>query len=753
MKKGITLRPYQEDAIERALWSIDKFDNNSLVVLPTGSGKSILSAGIADSLNREVLILQPSKEILEQNVDKMKFYVSEDEIGIYSASAQRKDISKYTFATIQSVYKKPELFKHIGVVIIDEAHTMNPKREEGMFTSFLKHIGNPITLGLTATPFRNIPYTRKINKWYVSETSLRLINRINPRFWSRITYNINNHTLVDAGYLTPLTYVDRSKIPHKRIPFNKSGTDFDLIKFQKLFAPLETQIIESIIKAQDHRKAILVFCSSLEQAERFSKAVSYSRWLSGDTPTKERSQLIHDFKSGAIKTVFNYGTLTTGFDHPELDTIYLLRPTKSLGLYYQMCLDEQTEVLTQRGFVGRSEILDSDIIATLNLSTNKGEWKPVLSITDRYIQENETFINYTNHHINICVTDKHDLVVKSRNANKWNKEYAKDSMNRKSMFKLPANVNFDVPDCGLLPHELQFLGLFLSDGYYNSSNKSIVITQSINSPVLWMIENILKKNNFKINKQLNKASDPNHSDKYMFTISASSRDLSKRGWEHLRLFINKNMSSAYENFSKSDISHLLTGIWIGNGMKSVPKTYTKKTICIAGGSNLQYVNTLQSLLVRRGFRCSVSTISVNKRPSATIQAKNSQYILYIKDVEYSCIVGLNDKDRIIDKTKKTAVRSRLIENTPKIIQKVWCVENENGTIITRRNGKVVVMGNCGRGVRTAPNKKECYVLDYSGSFKELGKIEDIKYYNENNYWEVYANGEKWHGKVIYERDL
>ena len=42
---------------------------------------------------------------------------------------------------------------------------------------------------------------------------------------------------------------------------------------------------------------------------------------------------------------------------------------------------------------------------------------------------------------------------------------------------------------------------------------------------------------------------------------------------------------------------------------------------------------------------------------------------------------------------------------------------------------------------------------YSGSYKELGAIEDIKYYNENNYWEVYANGEKWHGKVIYERDL
>lgn len=337
MKPEITLRPYQENAVEKALWSIEKFDNNSLIVAPTGSGKSLIISGIADSLQKEILILQPSKEILEQNVKKLNLYVPEDEIGVYSASMKRKDINKYNFATIQSIYKVPELFEHISLVLVDECHLVDPKRKNSMFTSFLKNIDSPVTIGLTATPFRNVSsYFMNKSGYKEYALMLKLINRMKPRLWNRIAFNINNHELVEQGYLTRLKYFDREIIEHKRIPLNKSGSDYDLFKFQKLFEPHETQIIDSIIKAQEHRRSILVFCASLEQAERFSSAVAGSEWVSGDTAPDERDRIINGFKDGTIKTVFNMGVLTTGFDCPELDCIYLLRPTKSLALYYQM---------------------------------------------------------------------------------------------------------------------------------------------------------------------------------------------------------------------------------------------------------------------------------------------------------------------------------------------------------------------------------------------------------------------------------
>ncbi len=336
-KNNIVFRDYQEEAADKAVWALEKFKNNSLVVAPTGSGKSLIIAGIADRLRREILILQPSKEILAQNKEKLALYVPEDEIGVYSASFNQKDIKKYTLATIQSVYKKPELFEHIGAVLVDECHAVNPRNIKGMFTSFLREIGKPQMIGLTASPYRlDATYSRSQSGEMIATTAIKLINRMNPRVWNRIVFNINNHELVERGYLSPLDYHSRTCIPHLKIPINKSNTDFDLDAYTELLTPFETQIIDSINKASQHRKAVLVFCSSLAQAERMSASLIGSAWVSGATPNKERDRIIEGFKNGTIKVVFNVGVLTTGFDFPALDCIYLLRPTRSLALYYQM---------------------------------------------------------------------------------------------------------------------------------------------------------------------------------------------------------------------------------------------------------------------------------------------------------------------------------------------------------------------------------------------------------------------------------
>ena len=103
------LREYQQNCVSRLLWS-KKFSEPDLAILPTGAGKSIVIAELARQLNQPILILQPTREILEQNYEKLAHYVDPAQIGIYSASMNRKDLGFYTFATIQSIYKKPELF-------------------------------------------------------------------------------------------------------------------------------------------------------------------------------------------------------------------------------------------------------------------------------------------------------------------------------------------------------------------------------------------------------------------------------------------------------------------------------------------------------------------------------------------------------------------------------------------------------------------------------------------------------------------
>jgi len=334
----IESRYYQQQAIDKLIWA-QQLTGNDLVCLPTGSGKSLVIADLARKLNEPILILQPSKEILEQNLAKLSNYVDRDEIGVYSASMNEKIVKFYTFATIQSIYKKPEEFSHFNTVIIDECHLVNPKNLEGMFTTFLKEIGNPKVIGLTATPYRMDSFYRRTGygKFDIETvTTVKLINRLRQHFWSRIIFNINNADLVEKGYLCPLRYIDASVVNQEELALNKSKSDFDLIKFEEVIQSKQNDIKRAIKYGENHSKSVLVFCSSVGQAEKLQREFVGSEIVTSKTPKKERERVIEGFKNGLIKTVFNVGVLTTGFDHPSLDCIILLRPTKSIGLYYQM---------------------------------------------------------------------------------------------------------------------------------------------------------------------------------------------------------------------------------------------------------------------------------------------------------------------------------------------------------------------------------------------------------------------------------
>lgn len=331
-----TLRPYQQNCVDRVMWDM-KLSGNSLIQLPTGSGKSLVIAEVASRLDQEILILQPNREILEQNLSKLRQYVSPYDIGVYSASMDIKKIRKFTFATIGSIYKKPHLFDHIGLVIIDEAHLVNQKNTDSMYASFLNDIGNPKCIGLTATPYRNVTgyHTSKSGATY-SCTTLKLMVRMKPFFWKRMLLSINPGGLVEQGYLCPLQYESADLIHHADLRTNKSMSDFDLEYFERMLKPHEQSIVTRIVECQNIYKSVLVFCSSVSQAARMAEVTPHSKVIHANTPKLQREWIIEEFKAGTLKTVYNMGVLTTGFDHPGLDCIVLNRPTKSLGLYYQM---------------------------------------------------------------------------------------------------------------------------------------------------------------------------------------------------------------------------------------------------------------------------------------------------------------------------------------------------------------------------------------------------------------------------------
>jgi DNA repair protein RadD len=173
-----TLRPYQSNVVDKLVADIV---NPAPVIacLAQGAGKSLVIAELANRLNVDILVLSPSREITVQNSDKMRTYVPDEEIGIYSASLNSKVIKKYTFATIGSTYKKPKDFEHFKIVIIDECDLLNPRKTGSMFMSFLKKIGTPKVIGFTATPYRLCQeYQRLRNGFILTHTVTKMINRI-----------------------------------------------------------------------------------------------------------------------------------------------------------------------------------------------------------------------------------------------------------------------------------------------------------------------------------------------------------------------------------------------------------------------------------------------------------------------------------------------------------------------------------------------------------------------------------------------
>lgn len=325
------LRDYQQAAVDAAAnFFRSRSEANGIMVLPTGSGKSLVIANIALALDSPVLIFQPSKEILEQNYEKLCSYGFSD-VGIYSASFGRKEIRNITFATIGSVKNCKGYFRQFKYVIVDECHYVNP--EEGMYRDFFSEIRCKV-LGLTATPYRLYS-----SKNFGSQ--LKFITRTRPRVFSDVIYHVQIGELLKRGYLANMNYYQLNIVDTSQLQLNSLGSDYSEESLRQYYQDTKfNDSLENIVRRllKVDRKSILVFTRFVEEAQALVYSLgSGAAVVSGDMPKKDRTAILKRFKEGRIKVVANVGVLTTGFDFPELATVVMARPTMSLALWYQIC--------------------------------------------------------------------------------------------------------------------------------------------------------------------------------------------------------------------------------------------------------------------------------------------------------------------------------------------------------------------------------------------------------------------------------
>lgn len=322
-------RDYQARAIDAGVAYLQNprlKKRNGVIVQPTGSGKSLVIAGIASKLDGPCVVFQPSREILQQNAEKLMHYGYKP--GIFSASLGRREIGDITLATVGSVVSYVEHFGPVPYVLIDECHVVPGKG--GLYNQVLDAMPKARVLGLTATPYR------LASNSFGSE--LRFITRMVPRVFRDVVYHTQIGDLFKRGYLCPLKYRDEICIKREHLKLNSTGADYtDASVQQAMFevgfvGRLQDQVEREL---DDGRKNVLVFTRFVDEARRLAAVVKGAAYVDSDTPSNDRKAILRDYKSGALRVVANVGIIALGFDYPELESVILGRPTISLQVYYQ----------------------------------------------------------------------------------------------------------------------------------------------------------------------------------------------------------------------------------------------------------------------------------------------------------------------------------------------------------------------------------------------------------------------------------
>lgn len=340
------LRNYQKQAVEACYRYLREHDGNPAIVCPTGAGKSHILAQICSDAvslwNGRVLILAHVKELLEQNAEKVRHYLGDDLVGIYSAGLKQRDMHQPVIAaSIQSVYKRACQFDPFDLVIVDECHLI-PASGDGIYRTFLQEalVVNPRMriVGLTATPYRM--------------TSGMICGPEN--LLNEVCYEVGVKELIAQGYLCPL----KSKAGRQKADtatLHLRGGEFIASEVEALMDQdaLVSSACTEIIQETTDRNSVLIFAAGIDHARHIQKLLQERSkhevgLVTGDTPALERTELLARFKRQTVKAdlfgtvkpplkyLVNVNVLTTGFDAPNVDCVVLLRPTNSPGLYYQM---------------------------------------------------------------------------------------------------------------------------------------------------------------------------------------------------------------------------------------------------------------------------------------------------------------------------------------------------------------------------------------------------------------------------------
>lgn len=313
------LRPYQQAAVDAVWQEWCAGNRRTLLVLPTGTGKTICFAKIAEEAVRRgkrVLILAHREELLQQAADKIKTACGLDTA---TEKAEQSCLDKWERIVVGSVQtlcreKRLALFSktYFDVIIIDEAH----HAISSSYQAILAYFDSAQVLGVTATPDRG---------------DMRNLGE----FFDSMAYEYTLPKAIKEGFL--------SKIKVQTIPLQIDFTavkitagDFNAADVGSTLEPYLEGIADEMM-AYRHRK-IVVFLPLISTSQRFCELLNERGFKAAEVngQSEDRTEITEAFQRGEYNVLCNSMLLTEGWDCPSVDCVVVLRPTKSRSLYCQM---------------------------------------------------------------------------------------------------------------------------------------------------------------------------------------------------------------------------------------------------------------------------------------------------------------------------------------------------------------------------------------------------------------------------------
>lgn len=314
------LRPYQQEAKEAIFENWENGIRKTLLVLPTGCGKTIVFAKVTEECVKNgdrVLILAHRGELLDQAADKIAKTTG---LGCATEKAEESCLGSWfriTVGSVQSMMRDTRLSRfpedYFDTIIIDEAHHCI----SDSYQRVISHFSDAKILGVTATPDRG---------------DMKNLGSI----FESLAYEYTLPKAIKEGYLSPIKAVT---IPLK-VDLSGVGMQSGDFKAGDLGTALDPYLhsIAEEMKKYCWDKKTVVFLPLVKTSKKFRDILNtngfHAAEVNGDST--ERAEILQDFEARKYNVLCNSMLLTEGWDCPSVDCIVVLRPTKVRSLYCQM---------------------------------------------------------------------------------------------------------------------------------------------------------------------------------------------------------------------------------------------------------------------------------------------------------------------------------------------------------------------------------------------------------------------------------